>query len=164
MERSAGISECGRYRNWLRRSWAPGPTCVFIMLNPSTADGTKDDPTCRRCIHFAVRECCGSLLIVNLYAWRSSSPADLFKLPYDEAVGDPSAWAMELQAEERLGPVIAAWGGDRRAERRARIVALELSVLDVPLLCLGTTKAGAPKHPLYLGGFTPLVPYEPEYA
>ncbi|MCH7808802.1 MAG: DUF1643 domain-containing protein [Planctomycetes bacterium] len=77
MKGSVEISECGRYRYTLRREWGEGRCCVFIMLNPSDADATETDPTLTRCIGFAKREGCGSLLIVNLYALRTPYPAKL---------------------------------------------------------------------------------------
>ena len=75
---SAVLSECGLYRYRLDRRWADGPTCGFIMLNPSTADAEVDDPTIRRCIGFAKREACGALIVVNIYPLRATKPADLW--------------------------------------------------------------------------------------
>ena len=37
------ISPCGTYRHQLTRRWSAGPTCGFIMLNPSTADAEHDE-------------------------------------------------------------------------------------------------------------------------
>ena len=50
----AAFSRCGRYRWWLRRQWREeAATLLFIGLNPSSADGSRDDPTLRRLIGFA---------------------------------------------------------------------------------------------------------------
>lgn len=73
-EQSATISECGRYRYRLTRRFADGPCATFVMLNPSTADETIDDPTIRRCRNFAIREGCGGLVVVNLFAYRATDP------------------------------------------------------------------------------------------
>ena len=78
MKKGATISECGLYRYSLTRVWDDVlPMCIFVMLNPSTADADIDDPTIRRCINFAKREGCGSLMVVNLFAYRATSPADM---------------------------------------------------------------------------------------
>ena len=74
----AGFSRCGRYRYWLRRRWNGDlPQCTFIGLNPSTADARTNDPTLRRCINFADQWGYGSLLLVNLFALRSTDPRAL---------------------------------------------------------------------------------------
>lgn len=75
---TAGISECGTYRYWLCREWSPGlDSLVWLMLNPSTADATQDDPTIRRCMGFARRWGYGGITVVNLYAYRATNPRDL---------------------------------------------------------------------------------------
>ena len=79
MKRSAEISECGKYRWWLRRRWADGPVVCFVMLNPSTADAEQDDPTIRRCIGFAQAWGCGALEVRNLFPFRATNPADMLK-------------------------------------------------------------------------------------
>lgn len=71
LEQNAVISACGRYRYLLTRQVRPGSrTATFVMLNPSTADATSDDPTIRRCSGFARRLGCGKLVILNLFAVR----------------------------------------------------------------------------------------------
>ena len=75
---NAKISECGNYRYWLTRESElehPGRgTALFIMLNPSTADASEDDPTIRRCRGFAKSWECAGLTVANLYALRSTNP------------------------------------------------------------------------------------------
>ena len=77
LERNAVISACGRYRYLLTRRVGPGTRAVtFIMLNPSTADATRDDPTIRRCIGFARSWGIGGVDVVNLFAFRATEPRD----------------------------------------------------------------------------------------
>ena len=71
----ADFSECGRYRYKLWRTWDDiRPVVMFIMLNPSTADATADDPTIRRCIGFARAWGYGGVRVGNLFAWRTPYP------------------------------------------------------------------------------------------
>lgn len=152
---SAVISDCGRFRYRLIRRWGDGPTCTFIMLNPSTADAEADDPTIRRCIGFAKREGCGAIRVENLFAFRATKPDEMFK-HRTTAVGDQRfLYDAALEAD---GPVIAAWGGDARIGRRADVVLAIFREHGVVPMCLGRTKSGAPRHPLYLKSDAPLTP------
>lgn len=149
----AVISDCGRYRFRLTRRWGDGPTCGFIMLNPSTADAETDDPTIRRCISFAKREGCGGLVVVNLYAFRATKPADLWALDASERIGGPQSEAEFHRAIQEAEIMIAAWGADtKRAEHWI------VQRYGSNLQCLGKTKGGHPRHPLYVRGDAPLVP------
>lgn len=53
--------------------------------------------------------------------------------------------------------VVACWGANPKAQARAVEVIALLAEHGTPVWCWGTTKNGAPKHPLYLRGNTPLV-------
>ncbi|SON54256.1 hypothetical protein HDIA_0715 [Hartmannibacter diazotrophicus] len=151
IESSAVISTCGQYRYRLFRRWKSGPTCVFIMLNPSTADGTQDDPTIRRCIGFAKREHCGALEVVNLFAFRATSPADLKRAEYPLGQENNVYIARALS---KTGPLIAAWGAHGVFLGRDRAV---LNMAGGLLQCLGKTKQGHPRHPLYVRSDQPLI-------
>jgi hypothetical protein len=148
------ISDCGRYRYALwRDTGALGAegTVLFVMLNPSTADATADDPTLRRCIGFAERECYARLAVVNLYAFRTPAPMDLPRV--DDPVGpECDRWIAALAAD--ADRVIVAWGADYAAAARVDRVCELLSPHE--LLCLGTTAGGAPRHPLYVPAHQPL--------
>lgn len=129
---------------------------VFVMLNPSTADAELDDPTIRRCIRFAMREGAGGIVVVNLYAFRATKPRDL---PKDGTeVGPENQRYLHdaiLQANGR--PIVCAWGTKGNGSsfvEWAKGYGANLMALDV-------TKDGFPKHPLYIAGDAPLVPYPP---
>lgn len=166
MIRTADISPCGRWRYVLTREWEEGAgTAVFVMLNPSVGDGTKDDPTIRRCIGFARDWGYKRLLIVNLYAFRTPYPKELRKQPYDVQVG-PHAAHFLGEAMSVAAVVVCAWGAHLEQDHRRYIEFLALARAagaDERLRCLGRTKAGHPKHPLRLAKTTPLTPfpYEP---
>ncbi|MFQ6851240.1 DUF1643 domain-containing protein [Streptomyces sp. 35M1] len=148
--RTAEISSCGRYRYRLTREWsAELPPATFVMLNPSTADGDQDDATVRKCMRYARSWGCGSLVIVNLYAWRATSPRDL---PADESLRigpDGDAWLSQaaLDALDADGPLVAAWGTHGTEQRVADVLTLPgMSRLSA----LAVTRDGHPGHPLYL--------------
>lgn len=121
------------------------------MLNPSTADALQDDPTIRRCIGFAVREGCGGLKVVNLFAFRATSPEDMMM------AADPHGPRNAEYLHDALsgdGPIaIAGWGAHPMAKEVGKALARRYS-----LNCLGVTKEGAPRHPLYIKRDAPLVP------
>jgi len=150
---SAHVSECGTYRYSLTRKWGSGPICTFIMLNPSKADASEDDPTIRRCISFAKREGCEGLLVENLYAFRATKPIDLTKAA--DPVGplnDAAIRAAIRMAEKHEWPLVAAWGAHWMAEDRGAEIA------DwARFKCLGRTKRLMPRHPLYVKGDAPLI-------
>lgn len=155
-EKDALLSPCGQYRYALTRSWGPGPQALFIMLNPSTADARLDDPTIRRCIGFATREGCGSLRVENLYAWRATRPDEMLASAQPEGEADIHITAAARATD---GPVIAAWGADARAAHRAASVLKMLLDLGITPVCLGMTKSGAPRHPLYVRKDAVLLPF-----
>lgn len=144
---SAIISRCGRYRYFLRRDLNAsltnvGRTALWVMLNPSTADATDDDPTIRRCIGFTRAFDCDRLLVVNLYALRATDPRQLWEV--DDPVG-PRNDTHIREAASAASLTICAWGAGAKPDRVAQV----LPLLRDPR-CLGTTADGSPRHPLYL--------------
>lgn len=106
--RGALISDDGVYRYRLHRTWdSAKPTVAFLMLNPSTADATEDDPTIRRCIGFAKEWGYGTLIVGNLFALRSTDPERLTEHP--EPVG-PENDAHLMSICGAADQTIAAWG------------------------------------------------------
>lgn len=155
------LSDDRRYRYLLWRRWDDSlPAMNVIGLNPSTADETEDDPTIRRCIGFAKREGCGALLMTNVFALRSTDPK-LLRTSLSP-VGPLNDTYIESIAASCL-MALAAWGADPVAERRARelrpVLLRARASWVFGVYCLGRTKSGAPKHPLYLAKTTPLEVY-----
>jgi hypothetical protein len=156
---SAIISPCGTYRYVLHRS-IPQPIrwvrrVVFVMLNPSTADATVDDPTIRSCIRFAQRWGYTRLTVVNLFALRATDPAELAR--NSDPVGPENDRHIDEQlCGEFTEAIVAAWGAHHFAADRAREVIARFG----PFQCLGVTKGGSPRHPLYLPAATELRPLE----
>ena len=151
METSATLSSCDMYRYALRRRWSSGPAILFLMLNPSTADAHQDDPTITRCISFAQRWGYGSLAVGNLFAFRATFPLTLMRC--SEPIGpENDHWLTALASE--ADTLVAAWGNHGRLLGRS----LEVSAMLPSLMCLGLTRRGEPRHPLYLPRSTELVP------
>jgi hypothetical protein len=148
---TAHVSPDGRYRYALRRSWADGPTMLWVLGNPSSADAASDDPTVRRCVRFARDHGCGGAVLVNLWAWRATHPREL------DAVADPvgpdnDGWIAAL-GHHVDGPVVLGWGVQSAPARVATVLGL---LGDRPKLCLGRTRDGHPRHPLYVSAATRL--------
>lgn len=166
VEGSAQLSEDGWYRYRLDRWWDEArPRLAWVMLNPSTADASADDPTIRRCIRFTKDWGYGGLLVVNLFALRATDPRTIDRHP--DPVGAQNAQA--LQEAVSAHQVILAWGarvGEMAGETReyaaaaARVITAPGASLFPPVLCLGRTATGHPRHPLYVRADTAPVPFE----
>ncbi len=137
------------------------------MLNPSTADAFKEDPTIRRCISFSRAWGYDALEIVNLFALRSPLPTSLNRAIADgvDPVGSENNAAI-VDACSIASHVYAAWGAYPLADARAR------AVFDLPefephrdrLFCLGCTFGGRPRHPLYVAAMTEPIKFRfPEF-
>lgn len=146
---SATISQCGLYRYTLERSWplAGDKQVLWVMLNPSTADASIDDPTIKRCIGYAKAWGYGGIMVGNLYAYRATKPADLW-----DAGGNLDIRGSENdQHLSRMAAcaslIVAAWGGFADHRRAVRTTYLLRGFGDVH--CIGRTNGGQPLHPLY---------------
>ena len=156
MVRTALFSSCGRFRYRLGRRWGEGPTVAFVLLNPSTADDERDDPTVRRCVDFARRLGFGGLEVVNLYAYVATDPADLRSAGYLVGPENDEHLAAAVRCCEN---VVLAWGV--HAGRLARSVEVLQLLRDVAVTpyCLRLTSSGHPEHPLRLPKSCGLVPF-----
>lgn len=143
MDRGAYISACGRYRYSLWRQWAPGPSVMFVGLNPSTADATLDDPTIRRCMGFARAWGYAGLMMTNLFAWRDTAPRNM--MVADDPVGPDNDRVLRV-AHGKAALTVAAWGAHGAHRGRHDAVRAMLPGLNY----LRLTKDGHPGHPLYL--------------
>lgn len=152
----AVLSDDGRYRYLLTRQWGPpiAPQLTFVMLNPSTADATVDDPTIRRCMAFASREGYGGIFVVNLFAYRATDPREL--LTVDDPVGPANRKILQSVIGLARHRVVAAWGATGGEFGREQAIFVEHIVTRHPLQELGRTKDGHPRHPLYVRGDAPL--------
>lgn len=153
---TAEFSPCGTYRYTLTRKtncplrWVR--PILFIMLNPSTATATTNDPTIRRCISFAERHSYTDLTVVNLFALRATNPKEL--LNHEDPIGPLNDIRIEEEIKKhRNHTIVAAWGSNKLAQERAITLSHQLG----PFLCLGRNKNGSPKHPLYVKSDQPFI-------
>ena len=169
----ADISPDGRYRYLLWREWrgfgisktwrdgivddgnghglAEPLSCLFVMLNPSTADGERDDPTIRRCVGFAKAWHYDRLEVVNLFAHRATKPSELLRIQdVDELCGVRNQLIIERCANG-AGMIVCAWGahGNHLGQDEA-VMDWLIGWNRQPLYALGLTASGAPRHPLYV--------------
>ncbi len=150
MIRQAVLSDDGVYRWSLSRVWDQSlPQVAWVMLNPSTADGEQDDPTVRKCIGFSQRWGYGSLVIVNLFAFRATKPRDLVAAQnagVNVTGRENEAWITKAVSESAA--VVAAWGSHDAAFAASYLALKTGSLRGAPLRCIGRNANGAPTHPL----------------
>lgn len=163
----ANISKCGKYRYLLWREFndifADDKVMTFIMLNPSTADADTDDPTIRRCIAFAKRHKCNYLQVINLFAFRATDPKELKYC--EDPVGPDNKEAfrdaiINCHNPDYKGIFVCAWGNHGTYMRQDETALGWLEEYGIPVYCLGLSKDGNPKHPLYLKADSELIIYE----
>lgn len=127
------------------------------MLNPSLADGNKDDPTTKRCIYFAKKIGYGSLEIVNLFSYITPYPSDLKALDKNIAIGNEN-YNYFVKALNSAEKIIAAWGENGTIHKRHKEIEEVIDGYDID--CFGTVKSnGQPRHPLFLPNDIELTPY-----
>ncbi|KIN63169.1 DUF1643 domain containing protein [Sulfitobacter noctilucicola] len=145
---TAVYSDCERYRYSLTRVWEPaGERVLFVMLNPSTATEVQNDPTVERCERRARHLGFGGFRVTNIFAWRDTDPRKMRQAEdpigpaNDETLSEGAEWADRI---------IAAWGTHGAHRGRGPDVLAALMSQKTPVYHLGLSKAGHPKHPLYL--------------
>ena len=144
MEKKANISKDKIYRYTLSRTWdSTKPTVLFIGLNPSIADENVDDPTVTRCINFAKDWGYGTLLMANLFAYRSTYPKEIYLI--DDPIGKDNDYYL-LECVKQSDLIIACWGNNGTYMGREKII----KELVPNLYCLQKNKNGTPHHPLRL--------------
>jgi hypothetical protein len=147
MQTGAEFDATGCYRYLLWRSWDEQAGRVgFVMLNPSRADAIVNDPTLRRCLGLARSWGYGSLEVANLFAYCTAQPSELCRV--SDPIGEENDRYL-VALGQRVDHIIFAWGNGGKLQSRDRAVMALLGDRQ-PIYCLGLTKLGQPKHPLYL--------------
>lgn len=148
-ESGAEFSPCERFRYRLWRRWdRTKPMLMFCLLNPSTADAEKSDPTVTRCGIRARAAGYGGLYIGNIFAFRSTDPANL----YGEAdpIGPCNDDALLMMANDSESVIFGCGNHGAHRGRCAQVLAM-LKLANKPIKALAVNASGYPKHPLYVG-------------
>lgn len=142
----AKVSSCGKYRYELTRGWdSSKPSVCWCLLNPSTADATADDPTIRRIVNFSLAWGAGSIVVVNLFALRSTDPKQLRGAIDPVGIENDLAIVTAAMTSDRVIAAWGAWGGLRDRDR-----AVKYLLRNRRVECMGLTGGAHPRHPLYL--------------
>lgn len=148
MSNEAVFSPCKAYRYYLKRVWdASKPLGAFIMLNPSTATETVNDPTVRRCVGYLWDWGYGGMIVGNAFALRSTDPEGLKKVS-DPVGPDNDAWIISIAREAEL--VVCGWGNHGLLWGRGAMVLKTIRAAGAKPHALAVTGRGQPGHPLYL--------------
>lgn len=151
VKRGALIHGNGQFRNLLTREWHSSPrravsrgVLLWIMLNPSTGDGEKDDPTITRCMTFAELWGFESMVIENAYNYRTKDPAELRAVDYLSSPDHDSHYL--FPQIEHADMICCAWGTNIEPWRHHFLASI---LPENKSYALGTTNGGFPVHPLY---------------
>lgn len=151
------ISADKMYRYSLTRKFGDGPAMLFIMVNPSTADEVDNDPTIRKCMGFARRHDCGSIVVGNKFAYRSTE-VSLLKQVADPVGPENDKHLMDMMRGAKYA--VVGWGSLGKLPPRLRGRWMEIvdraRIAGVELKCFSTTADGHPRHPLMTGYDVPM--------
>lgn len=153
VHRSASLSRDGLYRYRLGRRWGSGGAVVpWIMLNPSRADAAVDDPTIRRVVALSRSWGFDGCEVVNLFAFRTSSPRELALAADPTGPGNGRAMTAALDAAASAGVVVLAWGASAIPALPGAVACAMRTVAGRGLhpVAVGTNRGGSPRHPLYV--------------
>lgn len=162
---SAVLSPCGAYRYRLDRTVGmDGCVYAFFGVNPSTADATEDDATVRKWIGFTKTWGGSRFIAGNVFPLRSTDV---------RLVSTWTRWLDIVRENQRhilaicqeADILVPCWGDRGKVPKAMHNEIDDLASLlrgtGKPLMHLGLTKGGDPKHPLMLGYATPLMHWNP---
>ena len=132
---------------------APGESIrplLWVGLNPSTADASTDDPTTRRIISFTKKFGYNFVVLINLSTICSPCPKRLREHNRLNVI-EPAPLCEALARV--IDSVVFCWGNvpPKLTESKCSIERLGINAY-----CLGKTRQGNPRHPLYLSRSTEL--------
>lgn len=153
MKKGVVVDDCYRYT--LDRVWDRGrPVVIWIMGNPPPVGAEWEDEATRRCVAFAKLWGYGGISVRNLFAYRATKPSVLRALSPADAVGLENEIYLSTVGLDTRDLVVCAWGAHGELHNRGEITRKALRGMGITLHHLGLTKAGHPRHPLYLSALT----------
>lgn len=156
--KGAIFSDCGTYRFLLWRIWnVTLPKVLFIGLNLSTADNTKDDATTKKVVSFAKNHGFGGVFLANCFPYIATDPKQLIDFSHHQ---ENDGYLRQLQnlAKE----VVFAWGNFPIVAEKERDKKMHRLFPNAKVLAFN--KNGTPKHPLYVPLNTRLNSYYKPYS
>ena len=161
------FSECRSYRWILKRELLSGKkSVVFIGLNPSIANSSENDKTLQRIINFCSQWDYKNIYIINLFALISKSSLQLSKS--NDPIGGNNDLitlkTLQFWRENSDCDLWLGWGDKGQFRDRDRdVLALIRKFSNVKpkennfsksVLCLGLSKKGNPRHPLFMPNYS----------
>ena len=149
--RTAVFSPCRKWRYHLQQVWDDTkPNLMWMMLNPSTADETKNDPTVERCEQRARMWGFGGVEVYNIFSYRATDPEDM-KSHADPIGPDNDSWVVTFAKKSRETTAIIGWGNHGGHLNRGKQVLDIIEAHNGVVKALKVNASGHPKHPLYVG-------------
>lgn len=149
--RAAVFSPCRKWRYHLQHIWDESqPNLIWMMLNPSTADELKNDPTVERCEQRARMWGFGGVEVFNIFGYRATDPADM-KAYIDPVGPDNDDWMIDFAKKSQNTKAIIGWGEHGKHRGRGEAVLNIIKQHDGRVNALKINASGHPKHPLYIG-------------
>lgn len=147
----------GLYRWSYEKRWSEGILICWIGLNSGKGDSEgRRRPTLERMVTWSQRFGGGAIIIVNLFAYRTTHSSELRSAWRRgvRIVGSKNDQAID-KAVRQADKTLVAWGCRGSLQGRGAAVAARVP----EPLCLGLTARGQPRHPLYLPLDAEVMPY-----
>ncbi len=149
-KREAVFSDCRKYRYSLSQIWDEDKEPLYwLMLNPSTADEVKNDPTVERCERRARMWGYGGSVVLNIFAYRATDPKNM-RTQKDPVGPDNDAWIRKLARRSQELVVVGGWGEHGSHMARGQAVLDIFKQANGRINALKINASGHPAHPLYI--------------
>lgn len=135
-----------------------GIVAALCGVNPSTAGAEKNDQTILKDLGFARIHGWRRIIKVNKFAFRATDVSELAGA-FDPIGPENDDHLRQAFADADV--LVPCWGPLSKLPKRLRRRYIEVARLmehtSKPILCLGTTKDGQPRHTCMLAYATPLI-------
>jgi hypothetical protein len=158
----ADFSPCRKYRFRLERNTGltSQKAILFIMLNPSTSDETKNDRTTVNICKIAKKWNYGKVYVGNLNPFCSPHPSDLKSSPLPNDIKEINEKHIREMAE-KSHIIVYAWGNDYPYGNKLAEPDWLKTITKGKAYCIRKTVKDSPMHPRnrkVLDDWVPLTP------